>query len=783
MREPDDVQGLDGPGSSGRRHEGELIESGGRGAAAVAALLARFDKSGPTTPPATTGGAGGAWSLDGLASAIASKAARFLPGAPIDAETDLFEAGATSVDAVELVAALDRELDVRLSLDDVFADARPRRLAQRWLRTTGQPALATAPTAAPADEEPPQGGDDNDDLALITADLARADRLPWCGDPDPVPPRRILLTGATGFLGSHMLFDLLRHSRAHIVCLVRADSAQAAEQRLAEALTSFALPWSAEVKRRITVLVGDIRQPRLGLPDERWAALAQELDSIVNVAAAVDFLRGYHSLRRTNVLGALTLAELAMTGPSKPLHHISSVAVFNELGVASMGEDDPVAHVDRLAAGYDKAKWAAEAALRRAREHGLTVTFLRPGGIVGHTRTGAYNGHDISSGYMSVISRYRTAPAMRYLNVAPVDWVSRIATAVVCEPSAWGKNYHLTGRANTLPELVRDMALGGMNVQVLGWDDWLADFLSRMERDPVPELEFLARVLRNPAAQKLCEATLLGPAATSERTDAFIARHKLPPATRYDAKAQLKNYERMARDGLVVLPRREDPPHLWFPETMRGKLGPVDGSPDTRCAFALTLSIASMYQLTEHRTIHVSGTVTCRRLHKDPLTVEDGEIWVRPDEGIPLRHGTDHPLLRYRLALRDSDGQAWWLEGWKTARARTDYWKQARTLAVEAGREGEPASLSGVMKVPGKSYRREQIDGIRVNPALSLQEQRTAKLTWLMWFTQQMVQGLAEPTLRAGADLLDLRRDAIDRDKDRFQAKLKKLDKDRERLT
>lgn len=804
-----------------RQHEGELIEGAARGAAAVAGLIARFQSSStaPQKPDSALSGSSDSaalWSLEQLAMAIVSKATDLLGGKEIDAETDLFDAGATSVDAVRLVALLDRDLDVRLSLDDVFADARPRRLAQRWLggvakrslpdgsallAASGDPAPPAASGPSPAattpappgtglavagpvapDGAPPVLGDTAEDLALITADLARADSLPWCGDPEPVPPRHILLTGATGFLGGHMLLDLLRHSDADVVCLVRGDSEQDAERRLAEGLARFSLPWSPEIRRRVTVLPGDIRRPRLGLRDEQWNLLARELDSVVNVAAAVDFLRGYPSLRQTNVLGALTLAELAMTGRPKPMHHISSVAVFNEIGIASMGEDDPVAHVDRLAAGYDKAKWAAEAALRRARERGLKVTFLRPGGIVGHTRTGAYNPHDISSGLVSVMSRYRTMPAARHLNVAPVDWVSRIAAAVICEPSGWGQNYHLAGRPNTLTEMVRDMELSGLNVHVLEWNEWREDFLARIEAEPVAELDFLARVMRNSAAQRLCEATLTGPAVTSERTEAFIARHKLPPATRYDAKAQLKNYERMARDGRVILPSRDDPPYLWFPETMRGRLGPLDGPPDSRCVFALTLSIASMYQLVEHRTIHVRGTVSCPRLHKDSLFVDDGEILVRPDEGVPHRHGLDHPLLRYRLALRDREGNGWWLEGWKTARARRDYWKQARTLSVRVGREGEPASLAGVMRVPGKSYMREQIDGIQVNPDLSMQEQRIAKLTWLTWFGTQMGQGLLEPTLRVGAELLDLRRDAIDRDKDRFQAKLRKLDKDRKRL-
>lgn len=555
-----------------RREEGELIESGSRGSALVADLLARTRRS--TAARAETVSATGivpsadrqpsdlraqGWDLERLTSEICTRAARLVGGTAIDPDTDFFDAGATSVNAVELVAALARELDVRFSLDDVFADARPRRLAQRWLAAQGADVEASRP-GSPAVVVPSPAlrvSDAADDLAWIAADLALADQLPWVGPPEPIPPRRILLTGATGFLGGHMLLDLLRRSDVHVVCLVRGADDQHAERRLGEALAGFRLPWSAEARRRVTVLAGDIGRPRLGLTEEQWTSLAHDADSVVSVAAAVDFLRGYPSLRQTNVLGPLTLAGFATTGRVKPLHHISSLAVFNEAGIASMGEDDPVAHVDLLAAGYDKSKWAAEAALRRARDHGLVVTLMRSGGIGGHTETGAYNAHDLRTGFMAAFARFRTMPAFHFLNVAPVDWVSRMAAAIVCEPEGWGQNYNLVGKPSTLPDLVREMRLSGMDIQVRGWDDWREDLLARLDAEPVEQLDFLRRALRSPTAVKLCEATLLGPAATGERTEAFAARYKLPAPTRYDMRAQMKTYERLAKDGLIHLPGRD----------------------------------------------------------------------------------------------------------------------------------------------------------------------------------------------------------------------------------
>ncbi|MFE5889809.1 thioester reductase domain-containing protein [Streptomyces sp. NPDC056462] len=803
-----------------QRATAEEIERGGPGLS-VTDLLARLagsaapptqpETAAPSTPQQTVPSSAVAPSdtdtgsatphdVETLAAAVAAVAGRYVPAGQLAPDADFFDAGGTSVNAVELVAALEDELGMEIDLDEVFADARPINLARRGFASsngapaggpetavpevavaaaavpqapvpvavrTVQPPAAAAPLPAVTAPPPlptlarPTSSDATarpEDLAQILADLALADRLPFTASPAPLPPRRILLTGATGFLGSHMLLDLLRHSDAHVYCLVRAADEEAATSRLGEALKSYSLPWSAEVRRRITVLPGDMRHPHLGLSDDLWNSLAQELDSVVGVAAAVDFLRGYQSLRSSNVLGALTLAELAATGRPKPLHHISSIAVFNEVGIPSMGEDDPFAHIDRLIAGYDQTKWAAEVALRRARDHGLVVTALRPGGIGGHSRTGAYNPQDLSSGLISAFGRFRTVPAFRYLNAAPVDWVSRVAVAAVCEPDAWGFDYNLTGVPNTLDDVVQDMALGGMHVRVQDWDEWRTDALARLQADPVPELAFLTRVLQSPTALKLCEATLKGPAAVADRTTALVEALGLQPAARYDARAQLKTFERLAGDGLARLPHKDDQPYLWFDETTEGSVGPVGAAPDTPCSMSLTLSIASMHQLVTDRRVDVGGQVTCPAVHPEPLTVERGDIWIRPEEGIPHRHGLRHQLLRYRMELTDADGGRWWLEGHKYARARRDVWRQTRTLTVELGREGEPASLAGEVVVPADSYVRDQIDGIKVDPRLTSQEKRAAKLTWLAWFGLEMGRGLLGPFARAAADLLDLRR-------------------------
>ncbi|MFD0535964.1 phosphopantetheine-binding protein [Actinomadura luteofluorescens] len=209
-KEMQTVNGADADGTGlapvpDRRHEGELLERSGPGRTEVADLLARFGTGGGAGPGGEPppGGADGApaeggagWDLEGLAAAIAARTAPFLGGRRIGVDVDFFDAGATSVDAAGFAAALNRDLGLRLSLDDVFADARPRRLARLGLASaTGAPHREPADAAADEDESGDEG------LDLVAADLARADRLPWTGPAAKAPPRRILLTGATGFLG------------------------------------------------------------------------------------------------------------------------------------------------------------------------------------------------------------------------------------------------------------------------------------------------------------------------------------------------------------------------------------------------------------------------------------------------------------------------------------------------------------------------------------------------------------------------------------------------------
>jgi hypothetical protein len=137
------------------------------------------------------------------------------------------------------------------------------------------------------------------------------------------PTRAVLLTGATGFVGSFLLSELLRQTQADIYCLVRASSSVEGMGRLQASLASRGL-WSEEDRSRILPVVGDLSRPLFALSEADFIELAETVDTIYHAGALVKWIYPYQSLKATNVFGTQEILRLASRGPLKPVHFIST---------------------------------------------------------------------------------------------------------------------------------------------------------------------------------------------------------------------------------------------------------------------------------------------------------------------------------------------------------------------------------------------------------------------------------------------------------------------------
>ncbi|MCF2435377.1 hypothetical protein LV779_15010 [Streptomyces thinghirensis] len=220
---------------------------------------------------------------------------------------------------------------------------------------------------------------------------------------------------------------------------------------------------------------------------------------------------------------------------------------------------------------------------------------LRPGGIVSHTRTRRLQPADMHGPLLRHHPSPRVAPKINYSNSAPVDWVSRVADRCSQPAERLGARTpppHRAARTRS-PGMVRDQELGGLNVRVMPWDVWLRLPAERCETDPVPELEFMARVLREPRRPEDRRGERLSPDSDrgADRAVAFVARHETA-TTRPLRRAGTAETPRRAGPGRAGDHlSRGGPPHLWFRETMRGKW--ARSTPGLGCSAAptaLTLS-------------------------------------------------------------------------------------------------------------------------------------------------------------------------------------------------
>ncbi len=278
--------------------------------------------------------------------------------------------------------------------------------------------------------------------------------------PRPVMPsegagERILVTGATGFLGQQIIGVLLEKlPKARLVVFVRGKKGQSVQERLHAMVNMVAASHKRdEVLSRIEVFPSDdISAERCGLSPDDFRAVASGLTRIIHSAATVRFDHPLNHARRINVGGTRNVLDLAEEAVKN-----RDLKSFTYIGTAFVaGEREGLAREDELDEGqsfrntYEQTKCEAEK-LVRSRMKDIPTIIARPSIIVGDSRTGATTSFKTLYWPLKIYAKYgwRTVPGYpdAVIDLAPVDYVAEAVVELSFNTKTIGRCFHLCAGA------------------------------------------------------------------------------------------------------------------------------------------------------------------------------------------------------------------------------------------------------------------------------------------------------------------------------------------------
>jgi thioester reductase-like protein len=303
---------------------------------------------------------------------------------------------------------------------------------------------------------------------------------------------RVLLTGASGFLGIHLLRELLESGTATISCLLRGNDAQAARASLARKWSWYfpELSWQSH-EARVQVVLGEVSAPRLGVQSRAYAELLETHSVLLNSAGNVSHVGSDADFFRVNTDSVASLIELAQRGLAKQLHHISSV------GVTGYFRDDPPLerfteeHLEQgqsFANAYSESKYRAELLLRKAFGSGLSGAAYRIGFIGPHSASGRFQQnieHNYTTRYVRACAQLGVAPYLpdNRISLTPVDSVARAVVTLLGKYESGGHTYHIdTPHLLSQYDIVRVLHAAGYAVRLMALEAFV-EKAPRLSRD------------------------------------------------------------------------------------------------------------------------------------------------------------------------------------------------------------------------------------------------------------------------------------------------------------
>lgn len=311
-------------------------------------------------------------------------------------------------------------------------------------------------------------------------------------------PKEVFITGATGFLGSHLTARLLDIGH-HVTALARGSKNVSAETRVKDVLRDV----GTSRFDRLRVFEGDISRPDLGLSEIATKQIIASIGETWHCAASLSFQQeDRDQIFRMNVGGTRHVLDFVKRTPTRRLQHVSTAYIAGSRAGLALETDIDVGQAFRNP--YEESKCQAELLIAAENKSGAIVASVyRPSIVIGDSRSGrATHFHGVyafirllwsaveqlrrrtpQGGLVYLPLRVLCAEAQT-LNFVPIDYVVNGMIEISERSDCAGGTYQLANPIPTenrmwLPSVCRIMGVEG--IQLVGEKSFLKTPVTRLE--------------------------------------------------------------------------------------------------------------------------------------------------------------------------------------------------------------------------------------------------------------------------------------------------------------
>ena len=313
-------------------------------------------------------------------------------------------------------------------------------------------------------------------------------------------PKNVLSTGATGYLGIHILKQFIKYEKGKIYCIVRDVPGLTAKTRLHEKLNYyFGNKYDHLIDTRIFVINGDTSKLGFGLNQEELLELANSVDVVVNSSANVAHFGNYNEFYNSNVMSVKYIVDFCKSF-NKKLYHISTMSVaaikLNKTYLSNNKNNDIIFDESCLYVGqvldnvYMRSKFEAESFVLDAISNGLDAYILRMGHLMPRNKDGVFQENILNNELVEkCISFVKLGIIPDYilnisLDFTPVDAAVKAVYKILTHPTRKNRIFHLYNhKVVSISKVVKLSKRLNFNIEVLPENDFKDKIISILENE------------------------------------------------------------------------------------------------------------------------------------------------------------------------------------------------------------------------------------------------------------------------------------------------------------